>query len=134
MFSHANEEATVYRDGVIDSDVLLLALAFDSDWVSRQVLEHFGVGRELISDRIRGNEIPPSEEGIQGMRLSKGALRALDNADEAAESLGEEFVGSAALLLGLVKEKVGTSGEIFSEQGMSFERVMEEVERLLASR
>jgi ATP-dependent Clp protease ATP-binding subunit ClpC len=130
VFFHAQEPATLLRDGVVDADVLLLALLHDPDTVSYKVLMHFGVSRDLVSDRIRGNEVPPSEEGVQGMQLSKAVLGAVEKAEGAATLIGDKKIGSGALLLGLVKQHEGTSAEIFAEHGMSFERTMEEVERI----
>ena len=133
MFFHVQEQATPLRDGAVDADVLLLGLLNDPESVAYKVLTHFGVSRELVSDRIRGNEVPASEEATQGMHMTKAVLGVIEKAEGAAQLMGEKKIGSGALLLGLIKQHDRTSAEIFAEHGMSFERTMGEVERLSGS-
>ena len=62
------------------------------------------------------------------------AQHALDLADEAAESLGDEFLGTEHLLLGLLAERTGPAAQILHHLGVRAEDVRAEVARMRASR
>jgi ATP-dependent Clp protease ATP-binding subunit ClpA len=58
------------------------------------------------------------------------AQRALALADEAAEGLGDEFLGTEHLLLGLLAERTGPAAQILHQLGVREDDVRGEVARM----
>jgi ATP-dependent Clp protease ATP-binding subunit ClpC len=63
-------------------------------------------------------------------RFNQRARRVLQIANEEAERLSHNYIGTEHLLLGLVKEENGIAGRVLREMGAKPERVAEMVERM----
>ncbi|HOB53107.1 MAG TPA: ATP-dependent Clp protease ATP-binding subunit [Acidobacteriota bacterium] len=114
----ARYEASQLGSSTIDSEHILLGLIREDKKLSRffpkgepafeslrKAVESQSRLREKISTSI---EIP----------LSSDAKRVLNNASEEAELLGNKFVGTEHILLGLLREKQTTAGRLLYEQGL----------------
>ncbi len=62
--------------------------------------------------------------------FSDEARRALENAQSAAAELGQRYIGSEHLLLGLLLEEDSAAGEILKETGATFEAAKEKLTQL----
>jgi ATP-dependent Clp protease ATP-binding subunit ClpC len=63
-------------------------------------------------------------------RFNQRARRVLQIANEEAERLSHNYIGTEHLLLGLIKEENGIAGRVLREMGAKPERVAEMVERM----
>ena len=63
-------------------------------------------------------------------RFTQRARRVLQLAQEEAERLSHNYIGTEHLMLGLVREENGIAGKVLRELGAKPERVAELVERL----
>ena len=107
---------------------LLTALLEQPEGIVTPVLRKLGVSVPVVRDR--------TEEAIQAFarveggadpRLSRDLNRVLDGADAAARDLGDEYVSTEHLLLGLTEEKAD-AGRILRETGATHAKVLEALE------
>ena len=62
--------------------------------------------------------------------FTKGAKRVLEIAQEEAQRLGHNYVGTEHLLLGCIKERNSVSG-LLSQMGVTYDRVCEKIVQLI---
>ncbi len=67
-------------------------------------------------------------------RFTQRARRVLSLAQEEAERLQHNYIGTEHLLLGLIREEGGVAGRVLRELGLEQRRVEELVEHLLIGR
>ena len=63
-------------------------------------------------------------------RFTQRARRVLTLAQEEAERLSHNYIGTEHLLLGLIREENGVAGRVLRDLGAKAERVAEMVERM----
>ena len=66
-------------------------------------------------------------------RFTQRARRVLSLAHQEAERMGQNYIGTEHLLLGLIREDGGVAGRVLRELGLEADRVQEIVERLTGS-
>lgn len=64
-------------------------------------------------------------------KFTKRAEKAIEIANDIATSLGHNYIGTEHLLYGLVKEGAGIASKILEGQGVTPEKVIEEIENLI---
>ena len=64
-------------------------------------------------------------------KFTKRAEKAIEIANDIATSLGHNYIGTEHLLYGLVKEGAGIASKILESQGVTPEKVIEEIENLI---
>jgi len=112
---------------------LLRALLDQEEGIVAPILNKLGVTVALIRERVqesletRGRVTGGSEPG-----LSRDLIRALDVAEEEAQTLGDDYVSTEHMLLGLAEEK-GDAGNILREAGASREALKEAMEAVRGS-
>jgi len=66
-------------------------------------------------------------------RFTERAKKVLDLAQQEAQRLSHEYIGTEHMLLGLVKEGSGVAANVLRNMGVDFERVRLEVEKIVQS-
>lgn len=66
-------------------------------------------------------------------RLTEKAKEALNNAAEAALELGQNYVGTEHLLVGLIREREGVAGKILEANNINDEMVVEKIDALIGT-
>jgi ATP-dependent Clp protease ATP-binding subunit ClpA len=117
----AQEGARHRRRQLLGTDDLLAALAEPNGTSSSQALEHLGVTAADITSKVKraGWRSSPSH-----VPLAADTKRAIEAAMREADNRGEDHVGSAHLLLGLVAERHGDGGRVISEIGLTYSAVL----------
>lgn len=64
-------------------------------------------------------------------RFTEKAERAISFAQESAMKLGHTYVGTEHILLGLIKEGTGVAYHVLSSHGLTYDKVMREIEDLI---
>lgn len=64
-------------------------------------------------------------------KFTKRAEKALELANEVALELGHDYIGTEHLLYGLVKEGSGIASKVLENQGVTAEKVLEEIDILI---
>jgi len=128
----AQEEARRLNHAFLGTEHLLLGIAALGEGVASEILRRLGVDlRKLrleVERRIgTGDNILLSGD----MPFSPRAKRALEYAVEESHNLGQNFVGTEHLLLGLMREEQGEAAKILEEIGITAETVKNEVTDML---
>ena len=104
---------------------LLEALLHQEEGIVTPVLLKLGAPVPLVDERVTEVlEARPRVSGGADATMAQDLNQALDEADAQARALGDEFVSTEHLLLGLTEEK-GDAGRILREAGATQERVLE---------
>ena len=129
----AAQEARRGEHPQIDGVHLLQALLDQEDGIVSPILNKLGVTVSLIRERTReslgtrGRVSGGADPGI-----SRDLTRALDIAEEEAGKLGDEYVSTEHLLLGLADEK-GDAGTILRQAGATRESLRDALEAVRGS-
>ena len=104
---------------------LLEALLHQEEGIVTPVLLKLEVPVPLVDGRVTEVlDARPRVSGGADANVARDLNRALDEADSQARALGDEYVSTEHLLLGLTEEK-GDAGRILREAGATQERVLE---------
>ncbi len=112
---------------------LLLALLDQEDGIVRPVLQKAGLRVPLLRDRVtEALGRYARVEGGSDPTLSRDLRRALEAAEAEAQTLGDEYVSTEHLLLGLTREK-DDAGRILTEAGATPKVMTEALEGIRGS-
>jgi len=129
----AAQEARREGHPQIDGVHLLQALLDQEEGIVAPILNKLGVSVNLI--RERNHESLGTRSRVSGGAdpgISRDLTRALDVAEEEARNLGDEYVSTEHLLLGLAEEK-GDAGTILRQVGATRESLREALEAVRGS-
>jgi len=127
----AREQAV--RSGVsIGTEHILLGLVREGEGVAARALQALGVDAEQIAGEIEQNaqqrgEQPESPQ----LSFTPRAKRVLELASEEAGILGQNYIGTEHLLLGLIREGEGVAARALEKLGVDLESVRDQVINLL---
>jgi ATP-dependent Clp protease ATP-binding subunit ClpB len=107
---------------------LLHALLTQEDGIVTPVLQKLGVTIAVIRDRVLGEmDRRARVEGGSDPQISRAFNRALDDAESVSADLGDQYVSTEHLLVGLTTEK-DDAGRVLSEAGATREAVLDALE------
>ena len=123
----AQEKARGAGDCCVSTEHLLLALVADEDCVAARILVLLGV--RLARVRVETTRLMAhgDGDGSQEITLTPRAQRVMHLAREEAQRLGNDYIGTEHLLLGLVHEGDGLAGRVLLGLGVDLERTRQEV-------
>jgi len=129
--TRAQEEAQHFGHNYIDTEHILLGLIAEEDSVASQVLANLGVAVSKVRSAVefivgRGGRPNTSEVG-----LTPRAKKVIELAVDEARRLNHSYIGTEHLLLGLLREREGSAAGVLESLGVTLERVLAEVNRLL---
>ena len=127
---YAQEEAGRLGENYVSTEHLLLGLVRENDSVAARILDRLGVKSDLIRSEIERQVARGDGRLGQDMQLTPRAKRVIDLAYDEARQLGNNYIGTEHLLLGLVREGEGLAGRVLSKMGMNLNRTRLEVMRL----
>lgn len=126
----AQEEARLLRHNYIGTEHLLLGLLVDRDEIAARAVAGLGMDADRARTRVseiigRGTQDPSGH-----IPFTPRAKKTLELALREGLALGDNFIGTEHLLLGLVSEGEGVAAHILIEAAGALERVREAVLRL----
>jgi ATP-dependent Clp protease ATP-binding subunit ClpA len=128
----AQDEARVQRHTAIGTEHLLLGLLREEDGSAARALRSFA----LTVDNVRAalaRIVDAGEEPVSGqIPFTPRAKKALQLALREALAIGDNFIGTEHVLLGLVRENGGIAAQILLEFDADDAKVREEVIRVLS--
>lgn len=117
----AQEEAGRLGENHVSTEHLLLGLTRENDSVAARVLERMGASCAAIRAEVEKHVTRgPGRLGDE-MQLTPQAKRAIDLAYDEARSLNNNHIGSEHILLGLLREGEGISGQVLATQNTDIE-------------
>jgi ATP-dependent Clp protease ATP-binding subunit ClpC len=127
----AQEEAERSHHSYIGTEHLLLGLLREGEGLAAKVLNNLGVEinkvRSTIESVLGRNERIIIQQIIPTSRVKK----VIEISFEEARRMGNSYVGTEHLLLGLLIEGEGIAAHVLEDLGANLEKVRGEIERLL---
>ena len=127
----AQQEAERAHHSYIGTEHLLLGLLREQEGLAAKVLTNLGV--ELDATRQRIEQILRRSERIiiQQIIPTSRVKKVIEVSFEEAKRMGQNYVGTEHLLLGLLMEGEGVAAHVLEDMGATLGKVRTEIERIL---
>jgi ATP-dependent Clp protease ATP-binding subunit ClpC len=126
----AQHEATRLDHDYVGTEHLLLGLIRVSEGLAVGVLESLGIAPDAIRQRVE-ESVDRGEQAPSGhIRFTPRAKTALELSLRESNGLGDSYIGSEHILLGLIREGDGVAAHVLRELGADLARTREQVTRL----
>ena len=115
----AQDEARVLHQPYVGTEHILLGLIQEKDGLAAQALERLGVAYDAVVKGIR--EVASIDEGadVSGhLSFTPRVKRVLENSLREAMQMGQSYISTEHLLLGIVRENEGTALDVLSRLGV----------------
>jgi len=125
----AVEIMTRYGHTQVDVEHILLALIEQPEGVIPQLLEHLGVEVESIRERLDGALKASPKAGIYGgggvgqVFITPRVKRVLDQANDEANRLKDDYISTEHLFLAIASERNTTVARLLRESGVTKDRI-----------
>jgi ATP-dependent Clp protease ATP-binding subunit ClpC len=128
----AQDEARVLKHNYIGTEHLLLGLLREEEGVAARALESLEITIEGVRAQVariigQGDEVTTGQ-----IPFTPRAKKVLELSMREALSLGHDFIGTEAVLLGIVRENEGVASRILLEFGADAETVRNRVIEMLS--
>lgn len=116
----AQEEARGLHQPYVGTEHVLLALLKEEDGLAAQALERLGVHYEATVAAIRRIvTIDESTDVSAHLSFTPRVKRVLENSLREAMQMGQSYISTEHLLLGIIRENEGTAIEVLERMGVS---------------
>src|SRR6202158_3683832 len=127
----AQEEAERAHHNYIGTEHVLLGLLREGEGIAAKVLNNLGVEIDNVRRTIQpllgpNDRLAIQQQGIPTSRVKK----VIEISFEEARRMGDNYVGSEHLLLGLLTEGEGIAAHALQDLGATLDKVRVEIERL----
>ena len=115
----AQDEARGLHQPYVGTEHILLGLIQEKDGLAAQALERLGVAYDAVVKGIR--EVASIDEGadVSGhLSFTPRVKRVLENSLREAMQMGQSYISTEHLLLGIVRENEGTALDVLSRLGV----------------
>jgi ATP-dependent Clp protease ATP-binding subunit ClpC len=127
----AQEEARRLDHDYVGTEHLLLGLTGVGDGLAVKVLESLGISLAAIRQRVE-ESVDRGEQAPSGhIRFTSQAKTVLELSLREAQALGDSYIGTEHILLGLIREGDGVAAHVLLELGADLARTRVQVTRLL---
>jgi hypothetical protein len=121
MVFYAQEEADLLGTNEVSTEHLLLGLIRAKDHVAARILTGMGISLDRIRSEIEHRAVKGSGSTTGHKQLTPSAIRSIDLAYDEARQLGNNYIGTEHLLLGLIREGEGPAASALSGLGLEGE-------------
>ena len=111
------------------SDHILLGLLRENEGLAGQVLEDLGVDAERVRSQIAGVPAPADADAQRHLPFTTPARMTIERALRQSLSLGQNFIGTEHLLLGLLLVDDSRGTQILGGIGVDYETTRAEIVR-----
>lgn len=132
VLSLAQEEAERLNHSYIGSEHVLIGLLREEGGVAGRVLRELGLDAvrvQAMVERLSGG--PGTRTPFTKTELSPSTKRILELAVEEARRMGQHYISTEHLLLGLVRQNEGLAIDVLRKFGISAEQVRRQTRRML---
>ncbi len=131
VLSYARQEAQRMGSQYIGTEHLLLGLVREGAGVAATVLQKLGVDAKRV--RLEVEKLSRADMDVlsSSAQLAPRARKALEYAFEEAKRLGQHYIQTEHLLLGLLREEEGVAARVLRNLGVEVDEVQETVMDLL---
>lgn len=131
VLSYAQEEAERLNHSYIGSEHVLIGLIREDGGVAGRVLRELGLDVGKVQKAVEKSSGAGVRTPYTKVELSPDTKRILELAVEEARQLGQHYVGTEHLLLGLVRQNQGVAMDVLAGFGLTAEKVRTETKRAL---
>ena len=129
----AQEEARMLDHNYIGTEHILLGLIHEGNGVAARALESLGISLDAVRQQVeeiigRGQQVPSPSEGIP---FTPRAKKVLELSLREALQLGDNYIGTEHILLGLIREGNGVAAQVLVRLGAELNRVRQQVIQLV---
>jgi hypothetical protein len=129
----AQEEAEGSGHSYIGTEHILLGLLREKDGVAAQALVKLGVDIDMVRRTIESVLSRHERTIIQQIVPTSRVKKVIEHSFEEARRMGDNYVGTEHMLLGLLAEGEGIAAHVLVDLGATLERVRVEIEQMLAA-
>ncbi|MBM7624989.1 ATP-dependent Clp protease ATP-binding subunit [Sporohalobacter salinus] len=124
----AQEEAKNLGHGYVGTEHLLLGLISEGEGIASKTLEDIGLKPEQLKEEVN-KLIGDSKGPVKADKLSftPRTKKVLNLAMEEARRLGQNYIGTEHLLLGLVKEGEGVAARVLKNSGVELNELRKNI-------
>jgi ATP-dependent Clp protease ATP-binding subunit ClpA len=127
----AQEEARMLNHNYIGTEHILLGLIRESEGVAAKALESLGISLDVVRQQVeeiigRGQQAPSGH-----IPFTKRAKKVLEMSLLESVQLGQNYIGTEHILLGLIREGDGVAAQVLVKLGADLNRVRQQVIRLV---
>jgi ATP-dependent Clp protease ATP-binding subunit ClpC len=116
----------------IGSEHILLGLLREGDGIAAQALGALGVTADAARDEVESIISRGSEAPSEHLPFTPRAKKVLELSLRESLSLGQDYIGTEHILLGLIREGEGVANHVLTDLGAGGSQVREKVVELLA--
>jgi ATP-dependent Clp protease ATP-binding subunit ClpC len=127
----AKEEARMLNHNYIGTEHILLGLIREGEGIAAQVLESFGISLDAVRQQVeeiigQGNQAPSGH-----IPFTQRAKKALELSRRESLQLGQNYIGTEHILLGLIDEGEDVAAQALVRLGADLSQMRQRVLQLL---
>ncbi|MGE4412659.1 MAG: ATP-dependent Clp protease ATP-binding subunit [Candidatus Caldatribacteriota bacterium] len=127
----AQEEAVNLNHNYIGTEHILVGLVKESEGIAGRILRELGVEPERVIEAIEKIVGRGQYQEVSEITFTPRAKKVLELASQEASRLGQNYIGTEHILLGLIKEGSGVATRILTEMGLDMENIYTQVMKVL---
>lgn len=127
----AQEEAVNLNHNYIGTEHILVGLVKESEGIAGKVLRDLGIEADRILEDIEKIVGRGKYQEVSEITFTPRAKKVLELASQEASRLGQNYIGTEHILLGLIKEGSGVATRILTEMGIDLENMYSQIMKLL---
>lgn len=131
VLSLAQEEAERLNHSYIGSEHVLIGLLREEGGVAGRVLRELGLEANRVQAMVERMAGMGTRTPFTKIDLSPGTKRILELAVDEARRMGQHYISTEHLLLGLVRQNEGMAMDVLKKFGVSAEQVRRQTRRML---
>ncbi|MBI3244699.1 MAG: ATP-dependent Clp protease ATP-binding subunit [Chloroflexi bacterium] len=131
VLSLAQEEAERLRHNYIGTEHLLLGLIREEGGVAGRVLRELGLEQRRVQEMVERLSGPGQRNKPARIDLAPGTRRTLELAIDEAKRMGQHYISTEHILLGLVRHNEGVAIDVLNKLGISPEQIRRQTRRVL---
>jgi ATP-dependent Clp protease ATP-binding subunit ClpC len=131
VLAFAQEEAERLNHSYIGTEHLLLGLIREESGVAGRVLRQLNVQPERVAELVERITGPGRRAPFSKIDLTPRTKRVIELAVDEARRLGQHYIGTEHLLLGLIRQGDGVAIDILRQMGISPEQIRRETTKVL---
>ena len=119
VLQYAQEEAVRLKHSIIGTEHILLGLLREREGIAAKVLQNHNLDLDTVRSETEKVCPAPQESGGAPLTPSPRCKRVLELATEEAVRLGQNYIGTEHILLGLIREDEGMAAQVLRNVGVS---------------
>jgi len=131
VLSLAQEEAERLNHSYIGSEHVLIGLLREDGGVAGRVLRELGLDESRVKAMVERLSGVGTKTPFTKVELSPSTKRVLELAVDEARRLGQHYISTEHLLLGLVRQNEGVAMDVLRKFGVSAEQIRRQTRRIL---